>query len=182
MKTIHALFACTTLAFATSASAQNMKPGLWEITNRMQGGAGAEMDKARAQMQQQMKSMSPEQRKMVEKMMAEKGIRADAGGMTVKTCLTKEQVERNDIASHRGDCKNTMQQRSGNTMKVAFVCTNPPSKGEGQFTFTSPEAYTMHMTVTSTIEGRPQTTTMDASGKWLGANCGSVKPVPGAKK
>ena len=47
---------------------------------------------------------------------------------------------------------------------------------EGDVTFVSPEAYTMRMAVTTQTEGRPETVNLDASGKWLGADCGSVKP------
>ncbi|MES2127992.1 MAG: hypothetical protein V4463_12025, partial [Pseudomonadota bacterium] len=37
--------------------------------------------------------------------------------------------------------------------------------------------------VTSNRKGKPETMHMDASGKWLGADCGNVKPfaVPAAK-
>ena len=57
------LLACAALAAAAATSAQTLKPGLWEITNRMQGAAGSKMDAAMAQMQKQMAAMSPEQRK-----------------------------------------------------------------------------------------------------------------------
>ncbi len=51
--------------FAVSASAQNLKPGLWEVTNKMQSGSG-ELEKGMAQMQREMAGMPPEQRKMME--------------------------------------------------------------------------------------------------------------------
>jgi hypothetical protein len=106
-----------------------------------------------------------------------------AGGTSVKMCMTKEMAERNQVPAQQGDCKTTQQARSGNTMKVAFSCTNPPSSGEGQYTFVSPEAYTMTMTVKTAIQGKSETMTMDGSGKWLSADCGSVKPMqpPGKK-
>jgi hypothetical protein len=43
-------------------------------------------------------------------------------------------------------------------------------------TFTSPEAYTVKMAITSTEKGRSQKMNVDSSGKWLSADCGSVKP------
>jgi len=98
-------------------------------------------------------------------------------------CFTKEMVERNEIPAQQGDCKTTRQQRSGNTINMAFSCAKPPSSGEGQFTIVSPEAYTMKMEVKSTGDGQPRTMRMDANGKWLGADCGSIKPMqPPAKK
>src|SRR5688572_1108940 len=152
MKVRNALVVLAAATFSTGAYAQNMKPGLWEITNNMKSGSG-EMEKARAQMQQQMASMPPEQRKMMEDMMAKQGMKMGAGGTSVKMCMTKEMAERNQVPAQQGDCKTTQQARSGNTMKVAFSCTNPPSSGEGQYTFVSPEAYTMTMTVKTAIQG-----------------------------
>jgi len=169
-------------AAGTSAIAQQMKPGLWEITNRVQsqGGQGGQMQDQMSQMQQQMKNMPPEQRKMIEDMLAKQGVqmgRGGPGGMSVKICMTREMVERNELPSQRGDCKTTRQQRSGNTMNMAFTCTNPPSSGEGQVTFASPESYTMKMVVNTQVEGQSERVNMDATGKWLGADCGSVKPM-----
>ena len=186
MKVRHALAWIAALAAAglsAGAHAQNMKPGLWEITHNMKSGSG-ELEKAQAQMQQQMAGMSPEQRKMMEDMMAKQGMKlGSAGASSMRMCMTKEMAERHEMPQQRGDCKTTQQQRTGNTMKVAFTCANPPSSGEGQYTFVSPEAYTMRMSVKTNVGGKAETMTMDGSGKWLSADCGSVKPMqpPGKK-
>jgi hypothetical protein len=182
MKLRLVLTACA-LAAAASASAQTLKPGLWEMTSKM--GGNPEMEKAMAQMQQQMASMPPAQRKQMEDMMAQRGMQmgsAGGGGMSVKVCLTKEMVERNDIAATQGDCKTTMQPRVGSTMKMSFVCTTPPSSGEGEFTFVSSEAYQSKMKITSSSRGKPETMTMEGSGKWQGADCGNIKPIAPPKK
>lgn len=85
-------------------------------------------------------------------------------------------VERNEIPSQKDGCKQTASPRSGKTVKISFTCTNPPSSGEGQITFVSPEAYTMNMTMNTVAEGKPQKVNMDAAGKWLSADCGAIKP------
>jgi hypothetical protein len=179
------ILAAALVAFVCTAGAQTLKPGLWEITNKMQTGSG-ETESRMAQAQQQMANMPPDQRKMVEEMMAKQGVKmgqgSPGGGMSVKVCMTKEMVERNDIATQRGDCKTTQQSRSGNTMKMAFSCTNPPSTGDGQVTFTSPESYSMKMAVATAVQGRPEKVNMDGSGRWLGADCGDVKPIAMPKK
>ncbi len=185
MKIHHALCALVAGTFAVGASAQNLKPGLWEVTHKMQGGSG-EMEKARAQAQQQMASMPPAERKMMEDMMAKRGLKMGPGGpgdVSAKVCMTKDMIERNEIPAQQGDCKTTRQPRSGNTMKMAFSCANPPSSGEGNFTFVSSEAYTMKMAITSSVQGKPETVNMDGTGKWVSADCGSVKPMrpPNAK-
>ena len=170
---------------AGSAFGQGMKPGLWEVQNKMQGQAGGQLEQNMAQMQQQMANLPPDQRKMVEEMMAQRGVKlgpAGGSGMSVKMCVTREMAERNEMPTQeRGDCKKNVQ-RSGSTVKMSFTCTNPPSSGEGQFTFSSPEAYSMKMVVNTQVQGRPETMNMEGSGKWLAADCGDIKPVrPPAK-
>lgn len=164
------------------ALAQTLKPGLWEISNKMQSGSG-QLEKSMAEMQKQMAGMSPEQRKMMQDMLAKQGTGTGApGSMTAKICMTREMVERNDLPSRQGDCKTSTSPRSGNTMKMSFVCTQPPSSGEGVVTFVSPEAYTLKMAVNSVAQGKPETMTMDSTGKWLAADCGTVKPISTPKK
>ena len=176
----HLLAATAVLALALPAGAQTMKPGLWEINNKASGG---QMDQAMAEMQKQMAQMSPEERKQMEAMMGKQGMRMapSGGGMAIQMCMTKEMVERNDVPMQDG-CTMTKQQRSGNTMKVAFNCTKPPSSGEGEFTFMGGEAYKSHMVVNTQAKGKPETVQMDGTGKWLAADCGSVKPVGAPKK
>ncbi|MDB5966096.1 MAG: hypothetical protein JWQ72_2596 [Polaromonas sp.] len=177
---LHTVLLTATLALAcASAGAQAMKPGLWEINSKL--GGSPEMDKAMAQMQQQLASMPPAQRKQMEDMMARQGVGMSAGangGMAAKMCLTKEMADRQQMPmQQQGNCTTSTSDKTASGMKMKFTCTNPPSSGEGQFTFTGDSAYTMKMTVNSSAQGAPRTTTIDASGKWLTADCGSIKPM-----
>ena len=189
MKLIPGIAALLLATSAGYASAQNMKPGLWEITSKMQDGTG-EITAAMANAQKQMESLPPEQRKMMQDMMAKRGIQmgtSSGGGVAIKICMTQEMVERNHVASHQSsnsqnDCTQTNSPRSGNTMQFSFVCTKPPSSGEGSFTFTSPEAYSTKMTSTHTVKGQPQKLDMQTDGRWLGGDCGNVKPIEMPKK
>lgn len=181
------LLACGILlasaSLALGVQAQEMKPGLWEMRNKMSG--SAEMDKAMAEAQKQMQSMPPEQRKMMQDMMARQGVHmapgAD-GAMNVRMCVTREMAASHAIAPQQGDCRTTSSERSGNSLKMAFACTNPPSSGEGVLTFSSPEAYTSRMTVTTIAGGKSEKMNMQGQGKWLGSDCGTVKPPPQAKR
>ncbi|WBY00383.1 DUF3617 domain-containing protein [Ramlibacter tataouinensis] len=164
-------------ALAPAAAQSTLKPGLWEIEQRFQG--NPELDEAMKEMREQMASMPPEQRKQMEAMMARQGVQMSGKG--VRMCMTREMVERNDVAGPQGDCRTTQQQRSGNTTKVVFTCTNPPSRGESQITMKGNEAYTARTTITSTERGKTETTNMESSGKWLSADCGNVKPVVAPK-
>ena len=187
MKCRHVLAAAAAFALSFGASAQQMKPGLWEITTNMKGAAGGQMAQQQAQFKAQMASMTPEQKKMMQEMMAKHGVQMGAGvgggqAITSRQCMTKEMVERNEMPSQQGGCTSTKQQKTGNTMKFTVTCPNPPSTGEGTMTFVSSEAYTLKMVTKTTIDGKPETMDMDSSGKWLSADCGSVKPPAGARK
>ena len=162
------------------ASAQSLKPGLWESTHKTQFSGDSQMAQQMAEAQRQMANMPPEQRKMMEDMMKSRGVSmspAAGGGMTVKYCLTKEQAERKEIPAQRGDCKSTQQPTGPGKMKMTFTCTNPPSSGEGEVTFASSDAYSMKMLVNTTIQGKPERINMEGSGRWLGNDCGDIKPV-----
>jgi len=172
MTKLHFVIAAFIAGAAVPAAAQTLKPGLWEVTNKMQGGSG-QMQNAMSEMQKHMASMPPEQRKMMEQQMAKSGVKmgagGPAGGMSVQVCMTREMVEKNDLPSQQGG--------SGNTMKMAFACTNPPSSGDGQVTFNSSESYTSKMNVSTQVDGKPEKVSMEGTGKWLAADCGNVKPM-----
>lgn len=170
----------TAVLIAVPCSAQNMKPGLWEISNKMQSGNG-QLEQAMQMMHEHMAKMTPEQRKSMHDMMETNGLQMPTAGangaMSLKMCMTPEMVAGNQIPMQQGG--NCTHQRSpviGKKMKVAFTCTQPAASGEGQVTFNSDTAYTMKMNVTTSATGKPETMRMDASGRWLGANCGTVKP------
>ncbi|MEO7105632.1 MAG: DUF3617 domain-containing protein [Rhodoferax sp.] len=189
MKLTPAIAALLFITCTGYASAQTMKPGLWEINTQMKGGSG-DMSDAMAKAQKEMENMPPEQRKMIQDMMAKRGIQMGTSGgrgMAIKVCMTQAMVDRNQMASHQSansqnDCTQTNSPRSGNTMQFSYVCTKPPSSGQGTFTFTSSEAYTMNMTTTHTVKGQPEKMEMQTDGRFQGSDCGTVKPFEMPKK
>jgi hypothetical protein len=168
------------LLLATLASishAQAMKPGLWEFKQTPQ------LDPARqaqmAQAQKAMDGMPPERRAMIEQMMAKNGVNVNmAGGVvTVKTCITKEQAERNFApVSTQGNCTQESK-RSGSTIQTHFVCTDPASEGDATITLRGNEGFTNDVTVRTQRQGKAETTKVSGEGRWLGADCGNVQPM-----
>lgn len=167
------LLAAALLA-APSAWAQTIKPGLWEIRNKMSS-ANPEMDQALAALLKQVASLPPEQRKVMEEMAARQGMSmpkvAADGGIAVTACVTPEMAARRQIPTGQpGDCKSNNQATPGG-MKISFSCANPPSSGEGRLSFAGDTAFTMTMTVTSSARGKPEQVTVDSAGTWRGAAC-----------
>jgi hypothetical protein len=174
--------AAAAAALSLPVAAQSLKPGLWEVSNKMDN---PQMNQAMAEMQKQLAAMPPAQRKQMEEMMAKQGVKMGSGGaqggMAAQICMTQEMTERGDVPI-QGNCKITQQSRSGNTTKMAYTCANPPSSGEGTFTYHGPEAYSSRTVVKTTVQGKPETITMEGSGKWLKADCGNLKPMVAPKK
>ena len=160
---------------ASGQPATKFRAGLWEHGFTMSSQSG-QMEAAMKQMQQSMASMPPAQRKMMEDMMAKQGVGIGPGGNSVKVCLSKEDAERDSPPQQEG-CTQTTR-RSGNVWQVAFQCKGPPpSSGDGQLTLVSPTAYTGNFTIRTEHDGKPETLKMTQNGKWLGADCGNIRPV-----
>jgi len=174
------LLCAAAMAFVCfSATAQTQAPGLWQHSFTMKSD-DPKVEAAMAQMQKQLAAMPPEQRRQMEAAMASRGVKmgAGTGGATsVQVCITKEQAAKPPEARmNSGNCTQKDMQRSGNTMKFKYECTQPPSVGEGEMTFISDKAYTGKTMVTSQRDGKSQQMTMEMQGKWLASDCGDVKP------
>ncbi len=170
-------FCMTVLALcASAAGAQTMKPGLWESGSKI--GGSPELEKAMAQMQKQMASMPPEQRKQMEAAMGRHGAQMGAGGMTTRICVTQEMIDRGLLQrEQQGRCKTTISEKSATGMTLDFVCSDPASSGHAVYTFQGDTAYTMNMKINSSTRGVTGMTTLETSGKWMGSDCGSIKPI-----
>lgn len=178
---VRAVVAAAALAAASlPLLAQTMKPGLWEVRHQVERDA---TQQARLeQMRKQIESMPPAQRQQMEAMMARQGAASDpaGGGTTTRVCVTAEDVARQGgPVEQRPGCTYDPQ-RSGATTRVKYVCTQPPSQGEIEVTTVSPERYTMAMHGSG---AKGHTIAMRGEGRWLGADCGDVKPrrPPAAK-
>jgi len=176
----------TALAFGATAlgaiaqTAPPLKPGLWQVQSTR------EIDGQKApDPMEQLKNLPPEARKQMEAMMKQRGVDIGSGGGTQKICHTRESL---DQGRWRGDetgrCKTQVTQSSATAWKWHASCTQPESEMDGEATFTSPESYTVRMLMTSQRKGEPRNMRMTMNAKWLGADCGDLKPiqVPAAKK
>ncbi|MBC7996181.1 MAG: DUF3617 domain-containing protein [Rhizobacter sp.] len=182
MKTLTFVLAacCLQAAHAQTPAAPTgpkIEPGLWEINIALKSQSG-KAEAAMKQAQILISQMPPAQRKEVEEMMASQGVRLGDGNSTVKACISKEDAERGEIPQQAGDCAQQVLERNGSSMKVKFSCsTTPPASGEAVVNFQSPTAYTSQAVVNTVVVGQPERVNVDQSGRWLGAECGSVKAL-----
>nr|WP_315260034.1 DUF3617 domain-containing protein [uncultured Duganella sp.] len=167
------LIALAVLA-AAPASAQTVKPGLWELTNRIKTG-DAQTDQALSAALAQLAVLPPEQRARVEAMMAQNGVSMpQAGGdgsLKVTACVTPEMAARKELPlSQKGKCTSKQDPVAGG-LNVSFSCTDPASSGQGQIRFQGDNAYTATMEVSNNSGTGPRNATVESSGRWLGASC-----------
>jgi hypothetical protein len=170
MKNLFIFYSIFLISF--NLSAQTMKAGLWEMKSEMQN---TEMNEAMASMQEQLANMPPEQRKQMESMMAKSGVSVGNKGMDVKVCIGKEQASNLKIPNQNQSCKQELIEKKGNFVKFKYTCSNPPSKGESEITFQSDTSFKSKHTV---VQGNGEKMEMSQAGKWLGENCGNLKPLP----
>ncbi|MBL8329469.1 MAG: DUF3617 domain-containing protein [Rubrivivax sp.] len=172
--------ACVLLALAGSVSAvqaQSMKPGLWEQRFTMKTSSG-QMEQEMAKAQAELARLPADQRKMVEQMMAQRGMSLSNQANTVKICLSPQQAAQLDVPTSDSQCQQKITQRSRSSIKTSFSCSGPPpSSGESEINFKGDTAYSGRSVVNTTVQGRPERVNMDISGQWLGADCGTLKPA-----
>ncbi len=177
----------------------DMQPGLWENTFSLTGDSGKElqamqtdqMKKAMKEMKKQLANMPPEQRKQMQAMMAQSGmkfnedsisfendkVQVSTDGSKVKQCVTKAEIDRGELPEDDENCKTTLTQISKNRFKSKHVCTGEnPSHGESEIVFSSPKQYSGTGTMTQTVDGKTHTLDIVMAGNWISDDCGEIKP------
>jgi hypothetical protein len=152
-----------------------VKPGLWEARMSSLDADGHEMPRPE---QAAMARMSPEARARMADAMKARGISMpDANGAT-KVCLTREMFTSGawqQMAAESG-CTTSYSTLSGTTWKFHSSCTALKSESDGEIVFNSTESYRTKVTTTATVTGKTKTSTRIVQAKWLGADCGDIKP------
>lgn len=169
-------FILSTLALSllgsTSATAVGfgLKPGLWEVSTKMKRG-DKEFD-PQAEMKRHFEKMSPDQRKKMEAMMGKSGMGRSEAGM--KICHTKESLEQGKALGHRPDskCDTQIVNQTSSKMVMDFKCKDG-AKGTGEWNLKSDTNYDGRMMMTSKDGVASE---IIQSGKFLSADCGTVKP------
>jgi guanyl-specific ribonuclease Sa len=189
---------------AFSAQAESVKvdmtAGLWQNKmtwdgdgmKEMQALQTEEMTAAMAQMKEQFATMPPEQRKQMEAIMAQSGLKMkedgvsfnndqlqiSSSGTNVKSCITQAEIDRGGFPDNAEGCKSSIQKISANRFKATFVCAGEEqSAGESEVTFHSPKHYSGSGKMTAQFEGKPRVMTFKMEGTWLSSDCGTVAPV-----
>lgn len=160
---------------ATVWAAEQTRPGLWEMT--IKSDAFKDIPQMPAEQLQKMREMGINIPQMQD------------GGMVSKVCITREMAERDDVTpmnQKESGCQSRNYQRIGNAYTLDIVCNGPDIKGTGKMkgTYSGSERFSSTYDFKGTAHGQPVNHRQESSGKWLAADCGSVKPLdqPAEKK
>jgi hypothetical protein len=168
-----------TIALALSASglaapaqpAPPIKTGLWQIQTEREVN-GQKMPDA----SERMKNMPPEKRAQVEAMMKQRGMAMDGTGGS-QVCYTREALERSPWAEQHTSCKVSFSHRDAASWKWHSTCQQFASESDGEIVFKSRESYTVKVASVSKMGGKVSNSRITMTGKWLSADCGSIKPM-----
>jgi hypothetical protein len=161
----------------------NIKPGLWETTTVSQSpGAPAISAEQQAQMDKMRASLSPEMRAKLEA--AQKKSQANAAAPHVrKSCVTQEDLNKPlamDGGRDDGKCTKTVLKSTSSVQEVRVDCKSDRYNSSGTIKLKASNSEnwsgTLETVLTPVGQGSPMTIRTNVSGKWLGADCGDVKP------
>jgi hypothetical protein len=164
-------------ALPAQAQVAPIKAGLWDVQLRQEAAGQAVPNVA-----DQLQKMPPAQRAQIEAMMKKQGVAMGAdGSRAMKVCYTREMLDANAWQERvPTSCKTEYLTRSADRWTWRTTCPPPgASVSDGEAVFKSSDAYTVRVTsrreaagTGKAVEGKTQ---IDA--RWLGADCGSIKPM-----
>jgi len=166
-----------------NAAGTGLKPGLWEIRIVKQVMDGhdmaSQMTASTARIQQSMANMPPAQRAQMESMLKQHGLgQSSDGGFRV--CISPEMAKRDHpILDKEGHCQPAKVSHSGNITTFEFSCTTNGSirTGKGEMTVSGDSAATKTDMTTTDRQGATHQMHNESEMKYLGADCGDVKPM-----
>lgn len=178
--TVHLLVAfgvsCLPMLVVAAPPTPPVKPGLWEMKMSQLDANGKEMlPPANAAMAR----MTPEARARMAEMMKGRGVMMPDENGAMKLCMSKESFDSGAWQQAAGDtgCTTNYASTTGSTWKWHTTCPSLKTESDGEANFTGGTAYKTKVVSTSTRSGQPFVTTRIVDGKWLGADCGDLKPV-----
>jgi hypothetical protein len=206
MKTLRPLALAALLLAGLNPAVQAQKlsvtpaPGLWEnsMTFKVNGvDMMAALRAAQAEAMKELKNLPPDQRAMMEQMMQQA---LDGAGGPQRSCLTPEQArvaadpqallrQMSEDGGGAQECRFELVSVSGNTLNLRGTCK--PEEGwngvvNGSMTLHDARRWSSRFSGQGRMQGEMMPglpapggvveMLMEGSGRWLGADCGSVAP------
>lgn len=161
------------LSCSLPVQAAPILPGLWEFTSRDIQVDGEQMPGV-SEMLEQMQNLPAAQRQQMEDMLAAQGVQL--GGQGVRICLSEAQVNAEELPfSDRPDCTQEITERTDRLWKFRFQC--PDASGQGETRFISEREFVSVVESQYSAGGERGSSRMESQARWLGEDCGGLKPA-----
>jgi Protein of unknown function (DUF3617) len=143
----------------------DVKPGLWENTSTTERGGMPTLSP------EQMAKLPPEAKA---RMQAMAGTKTD----TSQSCMTADEVSKFGRNQYQS-CKVTTVTSTRGKQEFSFECDNGGNKSTGTMKIEAVDSTHVNSLVVINMNagGRPMNMKITNTSKWLGADCGSVKPA-----
>ena len=155
-----------------TAGDQRLRPGLWEVSTT-------------SPLLQLAPQISPDRMAQLKRLAGQYGIGMpdiSGGAATGRVCVSPAMARRDILPgleqSHAG-CRSHDARRTGSHYQVEVSCSSTDIDGNGsaQGDVTSAETFTGSSRFQGTVKGIPVDEQAQTSGRWIGADCGGVRPV-----
>ena len=173
------LIGCAIVPAAAQAPAIDVKIGLWEMSSTRSSSGMPQMPAAPQIPPEVLAQMPPAQRAQIESAM--KAARGQAGGQRVQqVCVTREALRRGLAfgTESRPSCRHTIRTHSRTTWDMQQTCSERGGQQTVHVRYEAPTPDTINGTVEIAMNNGGQQMTMKQvmRGRWLGPDCGNVKP------
>lgn len=168
------IIAFALVAAACGAEAQTVppiKPGLWQIHTEREVNGQKVPDAS-----ERLKNLSPEKRAQYEAMMKRSGLGTGAGGER-QVCYSREGLEKSPWTEQTTGCKVDFTTRTASLWKWHTSCPKLGVEADGETDFPDHEHYTVISASKSKIGDTVRESRTTMTGKWMGADCGDLKPL-----
>jgi hypothetical protein len=159
-------------AAAPAAQEMRLRPGLWEVSTT-------------SPLLQLVPKISPDQMAQLKQLASQYGVgmpEISGGAATGKVCVSPA-MARQDILpgldQSRSGCRSHDARRTGTHYQVEVSCSSQDINGNGsaQGDVTTPESFTGNSQFQGTVKGIVVDEHAQTSGRWVSADCGSVRPM-----
>lgn len=151
------------------AATLDVRTGLWEVTS------SGETTGVPPVPPEVLARMTPEQRAAMTAAIGNAG-----KPETIRSCITNKTLQRglNFDRPDRGDCHRTVLQNTSRQVDVRMECTGE-QKASGTFQIQATDRQTISGRLDMVVGSGPNPMTIKRvlQGRWLGSDCGNVKPV-----
>ncbi len=157
----------------------NAKLGVWEITTtRQMSGLPSASASTPSIPADKLAQLPPAQRAQIEAMIKQRSGMGGPVTRTTQTCVTQEKLDKAPFSEDRPNCKRTIVNSTSKLLEFHEVCTSDDGSqttADAKYEITGDNSMKGSVKGTSNHAGQSMTMNIDLAGKWVSADCSTIK-------